>query len=287
MHRPIHRFLSIVFALALASVTAACGTSSSSGSNGTGLLDEMRKTGAAKVALAQAPPLEYLTPDGKPAGYLVDLTRGLLSDLNVGDINATMTTFDAMIPALQARKYDFLPGGLNITAARCNAVAFTSPITVQHEALFVQRGNPKQLSGYAALAKSPDTTVALLAGSSQEAFAKQQGVSQGQMLTVPDIQAGIAAVTGGRADAFGVGQFSVQDPAGKGVDVVVDESSPVSGIGIAFRKEDAATRDAFNTVIEQWRADGRLAQLYTKWGYSNGDLLAKTTRATDVASACS
>ena len=197
-----------------------------------------------------------------------------------------MTTFDAMIPALQARKYDFLPGGVNITAARCNAVAFTNPISVQHEALYVRPGNPKQLTNYAAVAKKPDTTVALLAGSAQEAFARQQGVPPGQVLTVPDIQAGIAAVTGGRADAFGVGQFSVQDPKGKGVEVVVDDASPLSGIGIAFRKSDIGSRDAFNRVIEQWRTDGRLAQLYARWGYTTGDLLAKTKHPADIAPTC-
>lgn len=38
--------------------------------------------------------------------------------------------------------------------------------------------------------------VAVLAGSTQEAFARNQGVQESQLVTVPDTEAGIAAVTG-------------------------------------------------------------------------------------------
>jgi polar amino acid transport system substrate-binding protein len=263
----------------------ACGDSGSSG-NSAKLLGKMRKAGTAKIALAELPPLEYLSPSGEPQGYLVDLIRGVLKDLGVAKIEPSITTFDAMIPALQARKFDLLPGGLNITAPRCNVVVFAGPVTMQREGLYVRPGNPKRLTNYRALAKAGNVKVALLSGSAQEAFALQNKVPKSRMVTVPDVQAGIAAVTGGRADAFGVGQFSIQDPGKKGLEVVVDNASPYSGIGIAFRKEDAGTRDAFDKVLAQWRGDGRLARLYAKWGYTNGDQLIKTTAPAAVAPKC-
>jgi len=200
---------------------------------------------------------------------------------------ATVTTWDAMIPGLQARQFDFVPAGLNITSARCQVVLFTAPVTVQQDALYVMPGNPKRLSGYSSAAGFPEVKLAVLAGSSQEAFARKQGVKDSQLVTVPDTQAGIAAVTGGRADAFAVGQFSIPNPAQKGVEIVVDKASPLSGVGIAFRKEDQQARHAFNEKLNEMRSNGTLERLYAKkYGFTNWDVLAKVTKASDIAPGC-
>jgi polar amino acid transport system substrate-binding protein len=104
---------------------------------------------------------------------------------------------------------------------------------------------------------------------------------------VPDIQAGIATVVGGRADAFAVGQFSVPNPQQKGVDLVVDQQAPVSSIAVAFRKEDVGFRDEFNKQIEAIRNNGAMKELYAgKYGFPNWDVLAKITNTNDLAPGC-
>lgn len=251
------------------------------------LVKSMQDAGTAKVAIAATPPYAYLAPSGEAQGYLIDVSTEVLKSLGVPKLQAIMTTWDAMIPGLQAGQYDFLPGGLNITAARCQVVAFTVPVTAQQDALYVKPGNPKKLAGYASVAQSSDVQVAVLAGSSQENFALKRQIAQGQLVRVPDIQAGIAAVTGGRADAFIVGQFSVADPGNKGVEVIVDKTSPPVGIAFAFRKQDAPVRDAFDARINAMKADGTLEKLYAdKYHFNNWDLLAKTNRAADIAPEC-
>lgn len=251
------------------------------------LVQAMKQAGTAKVAIAATPPYAYLSPSGEPQGYLIEVSNEVLKSLGVPKLTALMTTWDAMIPGLQAKQYDFLPGGMNITPARCQVVAFTVPVTAQQDALYVKPGNPKKLEGYASVAQSPGVQVAVLAGSSQENFALKRQIPQGQLVRVPDIQAGIAAVTGGRADAFIVGQFSVTEPGKKGVEVIVDKTSPPVGIALAFRKEDAATRDAFDAVINAMKADGTLKKLYAdKYGFTNWELLARTNKASDIAAEC-
>lgn len=271
---------------------SACGAPSSAGTSGSSqatsdpLLTAMRNAGAAKIAIAQVPPYAYLTPSGQPTGYLSDVSSSVMKNLGVPRLIATVTTFDAMIPGLEARQYDFAPGGLNITNARCQVVIFSEPVTVQHDAVFVRAGNPKHLTGYASIARDPSVKAAFLAGSAQEAYALKQGVRQGQIVTVPDAQSGIAAVTGGRADALVIGQFSVPASERKGIDVVVDTSSPLAGVGIAFRKSDTAFRDAFNEALNKLRANGTLQRLYKKYGFPNWSLLAATTKASDIAPSC-
>jgi polar amino acid transport system substrate-binding protein len=251
------------------------------------LAQSMKQAGTAKVAIAATPPYAYLAASGEAQGYLIEVSNEILKSLGVPKLQALVTTWDAMIPGLQAKQYDFLPGGLNITPARCQVVAFTVPVTAQQDALYVKPGNPKKLEGYASIAKVPGVQVAVLAGSSQENFALKRQIPQGQLVRVPDIQAGIAAVTGGRADAFIVGQFSVTEPGKKGVEVVVDKSSPPVGIALAFRKEDAPTRDAFDARINAMKADGTLKKLYAdKYGFNNWELLAKTNKASDIAPEC-
>jgi polar amino acid transport system substrate-binding protein len=281
---PFNRRLNdFVFAGLVAGFTTACGASGHAQT----LMDTMKHAGGAKVAIAATPPYAYQSPSGEPQGYVIEVSNEVLKSLGVPKLTALMTTWDAMIPGLQARQYDFLPGGMNITAARCQVVAFTVPVTAQQDALYVKPGNPKKLEGYASVAQMPGAQVAVLAGSSQENFARKREIPQSRLVRVPDIQAGIAAVTGGRVDAFIVGQFSVTEPGNKGVEVVVDRTSPPVGIALAFRKEDAATRDAFDARINAMKSDGTLKKLYAdKYGFNNWELLAKTSKASDIAADC-
>lgn len=278
----LHRF-GMVQAVLTAGAVLAAGTVAEAQA----LVDAMKQAGTATVAIAATPPYAYLSPSNEARGYLIEVSDEVLKALGVPKLTAVITTWDAMIPGLQAKQYDFLPGGMNITAARCQVVAFTVPVTAQQDALYVKPGNPKKLQGYTSVAQMPGAQVAVLAGSSQENFALKSQIPSGQLVRVPDIQAGIAAVIGGRADAFIVGQFSVPEPGSKGVEVVVDTASPAVGIAFAFRKEDAATRDAFNERIIAMKADGALKKLYAdKYGFNNWELLAKTNKVSDIAAGC-
>lgn len=256
------------------------------GGNAT-LVESWKQAGTAKVAIASTPPYAFLAPSGEPQGYLIEISQKVLNALGVPKLTAVVTTWDAMIPGLQAKQYDFLPGGMNITAARCKVVAFTVPVTAQQDALYVKPGNPKKLTGYASAAKTADAHIAVLAGSSQEAYAQKHDVASNQLLRVPDMQSGIAAVTGGRADAFIVGQFSVPEPEKKGVERIVDTTSPAVGIAFAFRKEDVAARDAFDVQINALKTNGTMKTLYVdKYGFNNWDLLARVNKATDIVPDC-
>jgi polar amino acid transport system substrate-binding protein len=250
-------------------------------------LAAMRKAGEAKIAIAAAPPWAFLAPNGEAQGYLVEVSGQALKALGVPKLAPTVTTWDAMIPGLQAKRFDLVPAGLLITAARCQVVAFSSPITAQQDALYVVPGNPKRLNGYADVASASDVKLAVLTGSSQEAYALSKGVKADQLVRVPDIQAGVATVVGGRANAFAVGQFSVPKPSERGVEVMVDRQAPVSSIAIAFRKEDAKLRDAFNKQLDAMRASGAMKDLYAgKYAMPNWDTLAKVTKVNDVVPGC-
>jgi polar amino acid transport system substrate-binding protein len=67
----------------------------------------------------------------------------------------------------------------------------------------------------------------------------------------------------------------------------VDNASPLSGVGIAFRKEDQQARHAFNEKLDEMRSNGMLENLCAKkYGFTNWDVLVKVTRASDIAPGC-
>jgi polar amino acid transport system substrate-binding protein len=252
------------------------------------LIASMAKAGVAKIAINSQPPYAYVAPDGTPKGYVIDVTSEVTKNLGIGKLDPTVTSWDSMIPGLQARQFDFIPAGMSISAARCEAVLFTSPIQVGQDAMYVKPGDESKITGYAYFKSNPSVPLAVLTGGLQEAYAVNKvGLPRSQLVGVPDAQAGIAAVLGGRAAAFAIGQFSVPDPEKKGVARVVDPSSPVAGVGIVFRKQDVGARDAFNKQLEAMRANGSMKKLYADtYGFSNWDLLAKTVKTTDIAANC-
>lgn len=250
----------------------------------------IRKAGQVRAALASAPPYMVVSPSGEATGSSVDLQNMVLKAMGLPALAPVLTGWDAMIPGLQAHQFDYVGAGLSITEAGCKAVLFSVPYYVTQAGLYVLPGNPKRLTAVADVARRPEMKIAILPVASYQGYALKQRVRPEQIISVPDIQAGVATVIGGRADAFLIGQFTIPDPKQKGLELVVDEQSPVYGSGIAFRKEDVRFRDAFNEHLRLLLRDGAIQKLYEKYGIPNGDmeaqLLAKFTKASDIVPGC-
>ncbi|MCK1409429.1 transporter substrate-binding domain-containing protein [Bradyrhizobium sp. 76] len=250
------------------------------------LLASIKEAGQVKVALGAATPLVSTSPDGKATGYAVDLLDLVLKDWGLPPLTPVLTAWDAHVPALQARQLDAM-GIASITELACKALAISAPYFVSHDVFFVRSGNPKHVTSISQMAQNPEIKLAVVTGSSQEVFAKARGVKSERIVHVPDVQAGAATVTSGRADAFQVGQLSVANPKQSGLDVVLDKELPVKGIGVAFRKQDMHSRDEFNEHLNKLRSNGVMKELYTgKYGLTDWDELAKLTKAGDLAPSC-
>jgi polar amino acid transport system substrate-binding protein len=266
-------------AIALLMMASGC-----SGTHGD-LVASMKKAGCAKAALADAPPYSTITAGGGAGGYVPVVTQEVLKTLGVPKLCPKTAMYDDMIPDLRARKFDVLPGGLDITPERCKKVAFSEPVTVQHEALIFLRGKSRDVTTYAGIASHAEFKLAVLHRSGEAEFAKKNGVQPAQLVTVRDTQAGIDAVENGRANAFGAAQFTLSKAADLTMEVRVDRSSPVAMIGVAFRKGDAKARDAFDATLERMRGSGALGALYSRYGFPNADDLKGLNRTT-VSKSC-
>ncbi|UFW51296.1 MULTISPECIES: ectoine/hydroxyectoine ABC transporter substrate-binding protein EhuB [Bradyrhizobium] len=249
----------------------------------------VRKAGSIKVAIASFPPYMTMSPSGEATGIWIDLQNMILKSMSLPEMTPVITQWDSMTPGLQARQFDYV-ASLVISEERCKAMIFSAPHYAYQIGLHVRAGNPKHLMSVAEIAHRPDIKVAIISGAPWLTYALKQGIKSEQIVRVPDVQAGVATVNGGRADAYIESQFAVSNPEQKGVEVVVDKASPISGSAAVFRKEDARLRDAYNEKLKMLVSDGTIQKLYQKQGLPGGEeqasLLANTAKAGDLVPSC-
>ena len=190
----------------------------------------------------------------------------------VKDIVASISEYGAMIPGLQARRFDMVSAGLFIKPERCAAVIFSQPDLCDAESFMVKKGNPKGLKSYADIAKT-GAKVGVVGGGTEEKLAIEAGAKRENVVVAPDPQSGAKMLQDGRIDAFALPVLSISGLMQKANDPDLEMFAPVEGTpiycaGVAFRKQDTALRDAYDVELAKMKADGEFAKIIEPYGYS-------------------
>ncbi|MGB5836576.1 MAG: transporter substrate-binding domain-containing protein, partial [Albidovulum sp.] len=117
-------------------------------------LEELKEQGFARIAIANEPPWTMVTTGGEVSGAGPDLARAVLAKMGVADIVASVSEYGAMIPGVQARRFDLVAAGLFIKPERCEAVLFSEPDLCDAESFMIKAGNPMGLKSFADVASS-------------------------------------------------------------------------------------------------------------------------------------
>jgi polar amino acid transport system substrate-binding protein len=234
-------------------------------------LDEVKKRGTLIVGTEAAyVPYEFVK-EGKIIGYDPDIV-----DLVVGKLGVKAqlidTAWNGIIPALYAKKFDCIVSAMTITKERADKVLFSMPYADASNVILL-RADEERIK-----------TASDLSG-------KIVGVQLGSAA------AGIIKTFETKLKADGKPGYSdvkqyehypeaYQDLLNKRTDAVINSKSTlmvvlrdapgkfkilpgVSDItayfGMAFRKEDGALRDFFNTQLASMKQDGTLTKLQEKW----------------------
>jgi len=110
----------------------------------TGVLSDVLKRGIIRIAtIGGNPPYSSLGPDGKPAGYDIDIANLLAEQLKV---KAEFLIVDApgRITALQTRRADATFANFTANVERSKVIAFTDPYLVVGSIYMVQTGSALQ-----------------------------------------------------------------------------------------------------------------------------------------------
>jgi polar amino acid transport system substrate-binding protein len=282
--------LAMVAGLAL--LLAACGGNgngggTSSGGGGGGLTDlgkklptSIQQSKEIKVGsdIAYAPVEFYKAGTQDVQGIDFDLAQAMAQKLGV-KVTFANTTFDGIIPALKANRFDIIMSAMSDTPERQKEVDFIDYFKAG-TSILVKKGNPE---GIKSLDDLCGRTIALQKGTTQVDVATEQqgkcksaGKPEIKILTYDkDTDAQLQLRTG-RAVAdmndFPVAAYAAQTVGGGNDFEVVGQQIGAGPYGIGVRKDDTQLRDALRQALEATIADGTYAQVLKKWNVSEGSL---------------
>lgn len=216
------------------------------------------------------PPFESKAPDGKLVGFDIDLGNAICTQLKAKCVWVE-TSFDSIIPALKAKKFDGVLSAMTVNEKRKEQVAFTDRLYNSPSRLIAKQGSdlrptPESLAG---------KRVGVAQGSTQEAYAKAfwepRGVTvvsyQNQDLVYPDLITGRVDASLTDAPVADIG--FIQTPKGAGFafagDPVREDSILGEGIAIGLRKEDGKLREAINGALAEMHKDGIYKSIEKKY----------------------
>lgn len=293
----------IVALLIIAVLMAACGNVSNDEDGGTpeeaadnkgqqeqqtgSTLDEARERGYITVGFANEAPYAYMEADGTLTGEAVEIARVILNKLGIADMRGEMTEFSGLISGLEAGRFDMITAGMFINSDRCQQVLFADPEYSIGEAIAVKQGNPMDIHSYEDIAES-GAKVAVMTGAVEIGYLEASGVSEQQMVIVPDQNAAISALQAGRADVITMTGPALQSRLEAAADdelervstfeqPVVDGQS-VRGYGAsAFRQADTAFVQAFNEELRKLKEDDGLLPILERFGFTADELPGEAT----------
>lgn len=219
---------------------------------------------------SQYPPFESRNAQGELVGFDIELGKAICQAGNF-DCKWVESSFDALIPALQAKKFDAINSAMNITEARAKSIDFTKPIYRIPTMLIIKEGEKLQPTAEALKGK----TIGVLQGSIQETYAKKHWEPQGVTVTSYQDQNQVYNdMVAGRLDgtlvmsAAGQSGF-LEKPQGKGFafagKAVEDDTLLGSGIGFGLRKGDTRLKGELDAAIAKVQTDGTVTKLAAKY----------------------
>jgi arginine/ornithine transport system substrate-binding protein len=232
---------------------------------------------AAPVALAQAPdwkkvrvgvegnypPFSKLGADGKLSGFDIDIAMAVCKQMGA-ECTLVQQEWDGMMPALNARKFDMIVASMTITPERQKAADFSDPYYDVPSRWVAKAGAFKDHSPGSFKGKK-----IIVLRNSPRAKHVADNYKDSEVLLVNKETDIYMELVAGRGDiGFGSSVVSseafLKKPEGKGfaqVGNTVRLDGGAGGVGIAFRKGEAALRDKVNAALKAIRADGTYKKL--------------------------
>lgn len=245
-------------------------------------LERIQRTGEIRIGYANETPFAYTKLDGSMTGESPEIARVIFKKMGIQKVSAVLTEWGALIPGLQANRFDVIAAGMYITPERLQQVLFTDPHYQIDDTLLVRKGNPEKLTSYTDVAAKAELKLAIMSGTVEYAYARDAGVTEEQILQVPNTIAQLQAVMTGRAAAAVGTRLTIVDLAKKSrgkLEAIEDFSDDPSHTGygaLAFRKTDQDLRDAVNDILKTWVGTDEHLATVAPFGFDRSNLTDKT-----------
>lgn len=250
-------FLTALVLLAGCTATGGGGGESTAGGS---TLAELQEAGTITVGFAGEAPYSFMEGD-ELTGATVALHKAIFANLGIDTVEGVSTDFGALIPGLQAGRFDVVSAGMSILPERCQQATFSEPEFNYTTALMVPTGNPMGLTDMQSIVNS-GARMATLTGAVEGSYADSLGIDATNVGTPQD---GMDAVVNGRADVFALTGISLnwmkQNSPAAAVEVtdsfvaVIDGVPRVGAGGTVFVNGNQELVDAYNTELAKITAN--------------------------------
>lgn len=204
-------------------------------------------------------PFEFKDEQDKLTGFDVDLMNAIGVDLGY-TVKIEASSFDGLIPALQAGKYDAVIAAMTITDERSQNVLFSDKYLMATQYIATKKGsNIKTVEDLKA------KKVGVQNATTGQTVLEKLGMAPRKYDTVPDaltdlMNGGLDAVV---ADSPVVLYFIKQNPTSNVQYIKGD--FPKEYYGIALKLGNQALDDKINASMNKLRANGKYNEIYKKW----------------------
>ncbi|RZQ59366.1 ectoine/hydroxyectoine ABC transporter substrate-binding protein EhuB [Amycolatopsis suaedae] len=277
--RDFFRRSAVMGAVAVGGPTLLAACESTGGGGDT--LQAAKDAKTIKIGIANEAPYGFTDQSGRVTGEAPEVARAVFKALGIDNAQPTAVPFDQLIPALNAKQFDVVSAGMNITAKRCEAAAFSIPDYSALTALLVPKGNPQQILKLEDVA-AKKVKVAVLSAAVEKGYLTSAGVAEDQIQTLDSQDNMLRSVVDGRVYAAVLTDISLKDLVkknpGSAVEVTpgfepVENGKPVvSAGGFVFRKEDNSLREAFNAELKKLHESGQWVQITAPFGFTQANL---------------
>ena len=232
-----------------------------------------------------SPPDDFRDEKGQIVGWEVDLARAATQLLGL-PLEIRATTFDSLIPGLQAKRFDAATGQMGVSVTRGKVVDQIGWLT-GNELFAAKSTNPIKVNGLDDLC---GVTVATTRGSREMVFAEEHqskcaaaGKKPIEALAFNDGNGAAEAMMSGRAELFWLGSTAVDYFVAqtKGRTNVVGHYTDTSYIGIALPKGSDLAKP-FQAAMEALHANGGYDKIVKKWGLEDGAVKSFPLNPTNV-----
>jgi polar amino acid transport system substrate-binding protein len=236
-------------------------SSPASAASCTDTLTKAQEASYVRMSSYQQPPHGWFDINsGKYQGIDVEVIEEVLKGLNIKTWDYVTADWGAMIPGLNACRWDIMSIGMTYTKLRSEQVQFSLPVYQYGVAMLVAKGNPKKIKGKA---DWKGKKVGGIIGSTDD-----QVIGGVPFTKYSDLY---RALSTGRIDAGmvdelqGAYDFKLQ-PQPK-ITLLKEWTGKAVGISsIVMRTGDTAWVNAVNDQLKAMRANGKLKAILLKYG---------------------
>lgn len=247
-------------------------------------LDRIKNEGKVIVGIANEKPYGYVETDGRLVGAVPDVILAALEPHGVKEMAAEIVEFNALIPGLNANRFDVIGAGMYIRPKRCEAIAFTNPVTRAGYGFAAVKGNPKGVRSTADLVKHADAMVGTQNGSAQVEELQKAGVPTERVVLFSNATEALAGLKAARVDVIYFPGLELNellktanDPEVERVadfqQVIGADGQPEYGYSaLGLRQADTDLKAALDAEIAKMLASGKLLEIISKYGYGQDEL---------------